>query len=198
MTLSAVEESRVRLRYDALKEDKPDILTKKPTKWRIADPTNGVTDAVQKEFKDYGIPGGTIALMTRAIWRKCVRDRADLSVEQLQAQREEDLELVRGWVSEQDWGGMAKAKAQAFYGLDRKRDWVREPVEKKPEGWVPKGKASRNTALGEAKPIVSKRKRRSSNDDDNIDGDSGSPPKAVTIPTKTRASTRSKRVKVAA
>ncbi|KAH9952041.1 hypothetical protein B0H21DRAFT_817779 [Amylocystis lapponica] len=116
------EASRLRLRYDLLAMDIPNILVNSPTNWSRADPTDGITNRIENELSR--APGGTINLKTRAIWRKCVRDRSNLTTKELLVGREEDM--------------------AEFYGMDREEESENGPLGgTAPADWLPKGQRSR-------------------------------------------------------
>ncbi|CCL98045.1 uncharacterized protein FIBRA_00039 [Fibroporia radiculosa] len=138
------EEARLRLRYDVLAEDTPNLLAIKASTWDAADPIDGITNHIEEELCVPDAPVGSINVKSRAIWRKCVRDRADLPAADLSALRTKDIALAHGWLASQEFSEETVNLVQEFYGLGRKQDYANGPLGgRKPDGWLPKGQRTK-------------------------------------------------------
>jgi hypothetical protein len=96
-THAQVNEARVRLRYDVLAIRKPDLLEQHPTDWsdQPAEASDGVTLKLRAEYDRLVLKEAKPLLLVEDIWRYAVGDRAAMSTNELIAQREKDVALVK-------------------------------------------------------------------------------------------------------
>ncbi|KAL6301616.1 hypothetical protein BKA93DRAFT_453723 [Sparassis latifolia] len=149
---SEEEQSRLRLRYDLVAIDFPEILAKKPTIRTAKNPQNGITLKLEKEVNDANVPGGVIGVKSRAIWRQCVGSREGLSVDGVTAKRAADIACVEKWMRNYLQRDEANADDETriieFYGLERKLGYPGHPLQtERPDGDAGEGSAEGENAL---------------------------------------------------
>lgn len=98
------QQAIVRLLYDTAVHKKPHLLSDKPSDWSKTTTRDGGSDEVGRNLKTYNWFNKSIPLRSNAIWRIAVKDRVNLSTEELIAQRAEDLRLIDKWFGSNEPG----------------------------------------------------------------------------------------------
>lgn len=132
--------ARLRLRYDILARDSPELMDRTPPRWTRwllgadedkGNPEDGITlEMDAKKGRKHGpplMPGGEIDGRSRMFSRQCVMVRATFSVVQMQTQREIDLGTVRAWIASENFDVGETARIEQYFGVHRAIEYIECP-----------------------------------------------------------------------